>query len=204
MKTKNNNIRMDVFRSRRYGNSEKEIVIFFKDYPDAADGFAGYVTGSGLPHEAVLCMDPRPKEKQSYDYACVVKNNQHQKAVVFMEDTIFQGLKNNNTPELFILFHELGHYVYHPSAKEPAEAARYDMERQNAIAAGTVIEDERMADEIAAGYLGYNAAIEGLNWLLMDGEKRASTGLYDLESAEISMKEIRLRIQILREKAGCQ
>lgn len=61
-----------------------------------------------------------------------------------------------------------------------------------------------MADEIAAGYLGYNAAIEGLNWLLMDGEKRASTGLYDQESAEISMKEIRLRIQILREKAGCQ
>ena len=75
---------------------------------------------------------------------------------------------------------------------------------QNAIAAGTVIDDEWMADEIAAGYLGYEAAIVGLNWLLMDSDKRASTGLYDQESAEISMKEIRLRIQILREKAGCQ
>ena len=133
-----------------------------------------------------------------------MKNDQHQKAVVFLKDAVFQGLKNNNTPELFILFHELGHYIFHPSAKEPAEAAQYEMDRQNAIAAGTVIEDERMADEIAAGYLGYNAAIEGLNWLLMDGEKRASTGLYDQESAEISMKEIRLRIQILREKVGCK
>ena len=48
---------MDELRSRRYASGEKDIIIFFKDCPDAADGFAGYVTGSGLPHEAVLCMD---------------------------------------------------------------------------------------------------------------------------------------------------
>lgn len=32
------------------------------------------------------------------------------------------------------------------------------------------------------------------------GKERAATGLFDLETAEISMKEIRLRIQNLREK----
>ena len=63
-----------------------------------------------------------------------------------------------------------------------------------------MIKEERIADEIAADYLGYDVVLKRLEWLLKLGEERAATGLFDLETAEISMKEIRLRIQNLREK----
>ena len=74
------------------------------------------------------------------------------------------------------------------------------IDREEAIADGKVIKEERIADEIAADYLGYDVVLKGLEWLLKLGKERAATGLFDLETAEISMKEIRLRIQNLREK----
>ena len=75
-------------------------------------------------------------------------------------------------------------------------------DREETIRAGEVIEEERIADEIAAEYLGYEAAIEGLEWLLRLDEERAASDLFDLETAEISMKEIKLRIQNLQSKGA--
>ena len=192
---------MTDMQSRTYRNGEKEITVFFMEQPDKDDGLAGYVSGSGLPYEAILCVDPRPEEERSfYEFAAIVKSDKLGKAVVLLDEERFRGIKDNNSVAMFMLFHELGHYIYDPIQRDPAVAKKYHIDREEAIADGKVIKEERIADEIAADYLGYDVVLKGLEWLLKLGEERTATGLFDLETAEISMKEIRLRIQNLREK----
>ena len=192
---------MTDMKSRTYRSGDKEITVFFMDQPDKDDGLAGYVSGSGLPYEAILCVDPRPEEERGfYEFAAIVKNDKLGKSVVLLDEERFRGIKDNSAPAMFMLFHELGHCIYDPVQRDPAVAKKYHRDREKAIAAGEVIKEERMADEIAADYLGSDVAIEGLEWLLKLDEERVATGLFDMETAEISMKELRLRIQNLREK----
>ena len=191
---------MAELHQRTYSNKEKEITLFFKDAPDPEDGFAGYAAGGGLPHEVILCLDPRPNEKRNYDLAGIVKDNQLEKAVVFMEEAVYKGLKNNNPSAMFILFHEFGHYIFNPLQKEWSVLSEYMKDREELADAGNVIDEEITADEIATGYVGYDAAIKGLRWILGEQEKLAGTGLYDMESAERAMKEVRLRIRNLQQK----
>ena len=194
---------MTELQSRTYRNGEKEITVYFQEQPDKDDGFAGYVSGSGLPYEAILCVDPRPEEERSfYEFAAIVKNDKLGKSLVLLDEERFRGVQDNNPVAMFMLFHELGHYIYNPIQRDPAVAKKYHSEREEVVATGKVIKEERIADEIAADYLGYDVVIEGLEWLLKLDEERVATGLYDLETAEISMKEIRLRIQSLHDKAG--
>lgn len=193
---------MNEMKSRTYRNGDKVITVFFMEKPSKDDGLAGYVSGSGLPYEAILCVDPRPVEERSfYEFAAVVKSDKLGKAVILLDEERFQGIKDNSSPSVFILFHELGHYIYNPVQKEPDEAKKYHYDRVAILSTGKVIKEERVADEIAANYLGSEVAIEGLEWLLKLNEERAQTGLFDLVTAEISIKEIRLRIQNLREKS---
>lgn len=193
---------MTELQSRTYRNGEKEITVFFQEEPDTDDGFAGYVSGSGLPYEAILCVDPRPeKERSFYEFAAIVKNDKLEKSLVLLDEERFQGIKVNNPVAMFMLFHELGHYIYDPIQRDPAVAKKYHSDREIAVAGGEVMKEESIADKIAADYLGYGVAIEGLEWLLKLNEERAATGLFDLEMAEISTQEIRLRIQNLRKKA---
>ena len=194
---------MAEMKSQTYSNGKKEITVFFMDQPDADDGFAGYVSGNGLPYEAIMCVDHRPPEERSfYEFAAILKNDKLEKSVVLLDDEMFQGIKNNSSVAMFMLFHELGHCIYDPIQKESAVAKKYHHDREEAIRAGKVIDEERIADEIAAEYLGYEAAIEGLEWLLRLDEERAASDLFDLETAEISMKEIKLRIQNLQSKGA--
>lgn len=193
---------MTELQSRTYLNGEKEITVFFQEQPDKEDGFAGYVSGSGLPYEAILCVDPRPEEERSfYEFAAIVKNDKLGKSLVLLDEERFRGVQDNNPVSMFMLFHVLGHYIYDPIQRDPAAAKKYHGDREKAITDGKLIKEERIADEIAADYLGYDVVIEGLEWLLKLDEERVATGLYDLETAEISMKEIRLRIKNLHEKA---
>lgn len=94
-----------------------------------------------------------------------MKNDKLGKSVVLLGEERFRGIKDNRAPAMFMLFHELGHCIYDPVQRDPAVAKKYHRDREKAIAAGEVIKEERMADEIAADYLGCDVAIEGLEFL---------------------------------------
>ena len=191
---------MGEFRSRTYKNGDKEITVFLKEKPDQEDGLVGYVTGSGLPHDVGLCFDLLPKARIPYDYLALKKNDQFQKGFIFMDETILREVMKNSSVGMFALFHELGHYIFQPTQKSLEEAQQYAKDREKAVSEGGIVDEEKTADEIAAQYIGLTVAIEGLNWLLTDSKRRADTGLYDMETAAISIKEIELRIQNLKSK----
>ena len=135
-------IQMTDMQSRTYRNGEKEITVFFMEQPDKDDGLAGYVSGSGLPYEAILCVDPRPEEERSfYEFAAIVKSDKLGKAVVLLNEESFRGIKDNNSVAMFMLFHELGHYIYDPIQRDPAVAKKYHIDREEAIADGKVINE---------------------------------------------------------------
>lgn len=58
--------RMTDMQSRTCCSGDKEITVFFMDQPDRDDGLAGYVSGSGLPYEAILCVDPARRRNAAF------------------------------------------------------------------------------------------------------------------------------------------
>ena len=53
------------------------------------------------------------ESQDAYDYACLRYVKGCDVCTVYMEDRVYQGLKNDGNMERMILLHELGHFFYH-------------------------------------------------------------------------------------------
>ena len=100
--------------------------------------------------------------------------------------------------ERMILLHELGHFFYHHEVNKATNTTRIDQVRLDAINNGQIYDDEKQADEFAAGYIGFQAAADGLEQLKQESAARYGTGEYDPGEVALSIRELELRIQHMR------
>ena len=98
-----------------------------------------------------------------------------------------------------ILFHELGHYYHRHMRSSREEAEAYDEKRMQMVSEGKVIQNELDADAFAAEYLGNALAADGLADLKTALIRHIESGFYDEESGQASVRELELRIAVLRD-----
>ncbi len=147
----------------------------------------------------VLVIDPRIGDEREYEFACFVPTKKKDVGSVYMTEETFQGLKQQSAMETMIVLHEIGHF-YHMHQPLGSKEATFE-KRMLPVTEGKVYSDEREADEFAAKYIGYPAAVEALSQMNQKSIEEYSNGEYNPEEVALSIKEVELRIQILQNKA---
>ena len=181
------------------GYGEEKIVIKLLDAPieKNAVGMVECKLFSG--RIVVLVVDSRTEDEKDYEYACFAPSKKTNVGLVYITDNVFQGLKRHSTMETMIILHELGHF-YH--MHQPLESKEKVFEkRMLPVSEGKIYSDEREADEFAAKYLGYQVVAEALSQMNKESIAKYSNGEYDPDEVALSIKEIELRIQYLRDKS---
>ena len=189
---------MNDFMIKRFGSGEKELRLYL--LPSSIEKNAvGMVECDLFPARIALAVDPRPEDERNYDYACLTYVKGSDAGAVYMDDRIYQGLKSNGNMERMIILHEIGHFFYHHQVNKATSTSRTDQVRLDAIHNGKIFEDEKQADEFAAGYIGFRAAADGLEQLKQKSAAKYGNGEYDPEEVALSIRELELRIQHLRQ-----
>lgn len=188
---------MDDFMIMKFGSGQKELRLYLLSSP-IEKNVVGMVDCDLFSARIVLVVDPRLEDERNYDYACLSYVKASDVGTVYMEDRVYQGLKNKGNMERMILLHELGHFFYHHKVNKATGTSQIDQVRLDAINNGTIYEDEKQADEFAAGYIGFRAAADGLEQLKQESAAKYGNGKYDPDEVALSIKELELRIQYLR------
>ena len=188
---------MNDFLVKKFGSGEKELRLYLLPSP-IEKNVVGMVECNLFPDRIGLAVDPRLENERNYDYACLRYVKGCDVCTVYMEDRVYQGLKNDGNMERMILLHELGHFFYHHHVNKATSTSQLDQLRLDAINSGKIFNDEKQADEFAADYIGLQAAIDGLEQLKQECAEKYGNGEYNPDEVALSIKELELRIQHLR------
>ena len=188
---------MNDFMIKKFGSGEKELRLYLLPSPIEKNA-VGMVDCNLFSARIALAVDPRLEDERNYDYACLSYVKGSDVGTIYIEDRVYQGLKDNGNMERMILLHELGHFFYHHQVNKATSTSQIDQVRLDAISNGKIYEDEKQADEFAAGYIGFLAAADGLEQLKQESAAKYENGEYDPDEVALSIKELELRIQHLR------
>lgn len=161
------------------------------------NGFAGMIRSSLFKEDIAILIG----EVDDYYNAGLGLSHNEIPVVVMMPET-FYGIKRGDKSSRVTLLHELGHYINndHITYNNPEE---YNSIRENSVNEGNVVEQELMADDFAVKYLGKEYVAEGLEGIISTVEESIDTEPdFDPEN-DISLKELRLRInRLTNDKEG--
>ncbi len=189
---------MNDFMIKKFGSGETEIRLYLLPFPIEKNA-VGMVDCNLFSDHIALAIDPRSEEERNYDYACLTYVNDNNAGAIYIEERIYQGLKNNSNMERMILLHELGHFFYHHQANKATNTSNIDQIRLDTVSNDKIYEDEKQADEFAASYIGFRAAADGLEQLKQESATKYENGEYDPDEVALSLKELDLRIQHLKD-----
>ena len=188
---------MEDIKIRKLGKVGNEIRIYLLDTPIERNA-VGMLECDLFEDRLGLIVDPAAEEELQYDYACLRYLKGRSGGVIHMEDRVYQGLKNDGNMETMIILHELGHYCYHHYG-EKVTSESMGRKRLKAVRKNTVLPEELQADDFAAGFMGYSAALEALEKMKAEAiAQYAGNEEYDQDEAVLSVKELEMRIEFLR------
>lgn len=159
--------------------------------------FVGMVQSNLFPENIGLVVDQRFLETPEYDYMCLSANEDNSQVMIWMEKVAYEGIQKRDQLALHALFHELGHFFLKHTKHSTKDMEAYDNERLQCVMNGYVIHQELDADRFAADFLGTDFSKEGLDRMRDRNIARYESGNFEVESCELSIKELELRIDAL-------
>lgn len=121
-----------------------------------------------------ICIDIYENDEREYPVAKM--DDQHRKCLL-------------ESPDIFItlMLHELGHYLNGDFNREYTSDKEVQDARLSCILAGTIQEEERMADAFAIKQVGKNTFNRTVDYLIRARQKRNDEGM------QLAIKEFELR-----------
>ena len=122
--------------------------------------------------------------------------------MITLDSISFEKLyAKGNKDDLFILFHEVGHYMC-GHFESPLSEEEVAMERVKCILSGEVWHEELEADRYAARMIGIQPAIDGLKQMMRESsQKDMDAGYFGDESWMLTMRDYMNRIKALESLA---
>ena len=162
-------------------------------------GLAGMASSKLFTQTIPLVIDDHTNDSFAYDFACLAYSVDIDAVRILMDENIFYGFKRGEAMARTVLFHELGHYHHRHMKSSKEEAEAYDAKREQMVSEGKVIQNELDADAFAADYLGNAMVADGLTDLRTALMRNIDSGCCDEETGNASIRELELRITILRD-----
>ena len=185
------------YQTMSFGKKGKRITITHLRKP-IQYGLAGMASSKLFRQNIPLVIDDHADDRIDYDFACLAYSVEVDAVRILMDENIFYGIKRGEAMSRTILFHELGHYYHRHMRSSREEAEAYDAKRMQMVSEGKIIRNELDADAFAAEYLGNALVVQGLTDLKKALIRHIESGFYDEESGQASVRELELRIAVLR------
>ena len=151
---------MNTIELKREG---KRISIILQNAP-AELGICGSIVSSLFPSE-IFIVATDSAEKLNFNFACIGKAPTSEMVFMLLETPIYEKLKSRNSMALFVVLHEIGHFMNGDLDKTPEDKAECYEARTSILERGMVMQCEIEADAFATYFMGREAALHGLNEL---------------------------------------
>lgn len=180
------------YKQLEFGTDENEITITLLSEV-IEQGLAGMISSPMFNENIaiVICENP---EDEDYSFACLGCGKDGVAPRVVITEELLNELRNEIPVAKVVLMHEIGHY-YNSDVGNNEDNS--DERRRKLVVNNEVCPKEIKADAFAVEYLGKEMVIAGLETLkqrILDVYKD-----YDVESVELSLKEIDIRISHVKE-----
>ena len=127
-------------------------------------GICGSISSSLFPYNvSIVATDSA--DKLNFNYACIGKEPKSEMVFLLLETPIYEKLKIRNSMALFLVLHEIGHFMNGDLDKAPEEKAGCYEARTSILERGMVSRYEIEADSFAAHFIGRKPATNGLREL---------------------------------------
>ena len=186
------------YQTMSFGKKGRRITITHLRKP-IQYGLASMASSKLFRQNIPLVIDDHANDRFDYDFACLAYSPDVDAVRILMDENIFYGIKRGEAMSRTVLFHEMGHYYHRHMRSSREEAEAYDAKRMQMVSEGKVIRNELDADAFAAEYLGNALVVQGLTDLKKALVRHIESGFYDEESGQASVRELELRIAILRD-----
>lgn len=156
-------------------------------------GLAGMISSPLFDENIAIVICKNPKD-EDFSFACLGCGKDGVAPRVVMTEELYDELKTEAPVAQVVLMHEIGHYYNSDIGNNEDNS---DERRRKLVANNEVCPKEIKADAFAVQYLGKETVIAGLETLkqrILDVYKD-----YDVESVELSLKEIDIRISHIKE-----
>lgn len=185
------------YKQTSYGAGDEIIEVLILDEPMNGT-LVGMISSPMFSENVALALDSRVAkgEEVDYDLACMGAAKDGSIPRIYLFPDLVLDLKAGSIEALFILFHELGHYVNGDLSGDYC-SEDYDTQRVECVKDGKVSAKELAADAFAAKYIGRDKAIIGLEALLKRTQHSWNIEEFDEESVKTAIKEIEMRINLL-------
>ncbi len=181
------------YREIEFGNAENKIIITLLDQL-MEQGLAGMIS-SPLFKENIAIITTETPEDDDYSFACLGCGKEGKAPRVVMAKQLLYELKVGEPVANVVLMHEIGHYHNSDIGNNEDNS---DDRRRDFVSQNKACPKEIKADAFAVRYLGKETVIAGLEVVkqrIIDVYKD-----FDEESVELSIKEIDIRISIIKEE----
>lgn len=117
---------------------------------------------------------------------------------IYLTEAVLKKIQSGKTEHRFLVFHELGH-IHSKHMITSFSGTDHSVARYRAIENGTVIKEEREADEFAVNHIGKNAAIRFIDNAIRE-RKEYNESLTNPQSPQnlAAVKELELRKKFIK------
>ena len=174
-----------------FGTEKNKITITLLD--EMMEQRLGGMVSSPLFMENIAIVVADSQDDNDFSYACLgCEKNGIAPRIAITED-LWRELKEETPVAKTTIMHEIGHYLNHDvgNNEDNSDERRFNLVRQN-----IVCQKEIKADLFAVQYLGKETVIAGLQEL----KQRTLVDFADCdeESVQLSVKEIEIRISLIK------